>query len=69
MYLTIFFIDVLTYLVFFSFFYFSGRSFLILLTRFTNNGEIPEYTLFQKTKILYPADKRRELVHKRPFMG
>ena len=54
MYLTIFFIDVLTYLVFFSFFYFSGRSFLILLTRFTNNGEIPEYTLLQKTKILYP---------------
>ena len=55
MYLTIFFIDVLTYLVFFSFFYFSGRSFLILLTRFTNNSEIPEYTLFQKTKILYPV--------------
>jgi len=54
MYLTIFFIDVLTYLALFFICYFSGRSFYIVLTKYISNGEIPKKTLFTKTKTIYP---------------
>lgn len=45
----------LGYLLFYSFFYFSGKSFTLLLTRFFKLNEIPKTILFIKSNFIFPV--------------